>query len=99
MSSSEVLLARGPLGRPGCYARATEVAGRPPAANRPDAVNPRLSSCVAGHRAALIRDPRACAESRTNRPGLADGFPLTALDAVGARLLELRARLRGRTDP
>jgi hypothetical protein len=79
MSSSEVLLARGPLGRPGCYARAAEVVartGRPPAACRPDAVNPRLSSYVAGHRAALlIRNPRIGAESRTNLnlPGLADG--------------------------
>jgi hypothetical protein len=32
-------------------------------------------------------------------PGLADGFPLAALDSVGARLLALRARLRGRADP
>jgi hypothetical protein len=36
--------------------------------------------------------------------GRTDGFPLTALDAVGARLLAPRlfaprARLRGRTDP
>ena len=81
MSSSEVLLARGPLGRPGCYARAAEVVARtgrarPPLAGRPDAVNPRLSSWIAGHRAALlIRDPRGGAASHTNLnlPGLADG--------------------------
>jgi hypothetical protein len=51
---------------------------RPPAACRPDAVNPRLSSWIARHRAApLIRDPRVGAESHThidpNPPGLADG--------------------------
>jgi hypothetical protein len=79
MSSSEVLIGRGPLGRPARYARATEVVARtawPPAAGRPAAVNPRLSSWIAGHRAApLIRDPRVGAASRANPnlPGLADG--------------------------
>jgi len=81
MSSSEVLLAGGPLGRPGCYARAAEMLARtgrprPPLACRPDAVNPRLSSRIAGHGAALlIRDPRVGAESHANLnpPGLADG--------------------------
>jgi hypothetical protein len=74
---------------------------RPLVACPPDTGRP---SPVAGHSAALIRDPLAGAESHTDPPGHADGFPLTALDAVGARLLAprplaLRARPRGRTDP
>jgi hypothetical protein len=86
-------------------ARAAETFARTgrarPVAGPPDAGRP---SPVAGHSAALIRDPLTGAESHINPPGLADGFPLTALDAVGARLfaprpLALRARSRGRTDP
>jgi hypothetical protein len=82
-------------------ARAAEVVARtgrarPLVACPPDAGRP---SPVAGHSAALILDPLTGAESHINLPGLADGFPLTALDAVGALLLALRARLWGRTDP
>jgi hypothetical protein len=100
MSSSEALLASGPLGRSACYPRAADAharTGRPPAVCPPGPGDPVAA-------APLIPDPRAGAETHPNLPGLADGFPLTALDAVGARLhalrtSALRARLRGRTDP
>jgi hypothetical protein len=116
MSSSVVLLGSGPLSRSARYARAdggVPMAGftapraaetfartgraRPLVACPPDAGRP---SPAAGHSAAPIRDPLTGAESHINPPGLADGFPLTALDAVGARLFAPRPlALRGRTDP
>jgi hypothetical protein len=100
MLTSVPPLGHGPSRRSARYARATATAG--PA--RPlVAVN--SGQPAAGHGAALlIRDLPTGTESHISPSGLADGYPMTAIEAVGARLLaprlpEPRARLRGRTDP
>jgi hypothetical protein len=92
----------GPLGLPGGYpvrlAGRTIVLNLPPGLDRADAIawNTRAGVRdgveVAGGR--VWHAPRAAAELERYLPDLAEGWPVTALDEVGAAFDALRQRLR-----